>query len=87
MIEVNRPNKGLNRDSSPIDQPNGTYTYALNAINESTSGDDNFLSNELGFEECDSLPEGYDVIGSGYLGNGDIVLFSVSSEDRDWETH
>ena len=41
-----RPFKGLHKDASPVDQPKGSYTMAWNAVNETSEGDANFLSNE-----------------------------------------
>ena len=44
--------KGLFSDSPPNLQPEGTYRWALNAINESNEGDIGFLINEVGNYEC-----------------------------------
>ena len=43
---VQRPFKGLHKDSAPYDQPKDTYRFALNAVNETELGDTNFVSNE-----------------------------------------
>ena len=68
-------NKGLNTDFSPLLQPEGTYTYALNAVNQTNTGDFGFLSKEMSNEYIDTLPEGYIVLGSVHLNNNDELLF------------
>ena len=72
---VTRPSKGLNTDSSPIDQPKGTYRYAKNAVLESREGDIGFLSNELGAEICALFPAGFTPIGKTYMSNGEVAIF------------
>ncbi len=47
-ISTNTVSAGLVKDTSPLTQKEGTYTYALNGVLESTRGDYPFLSNELG---------------------------------------
>ena len=46
------PGKGMYRDTSPEVQPERTYRFALNAMNESQEGDQGFLINEQGNYEC-----------------------------------
>lgn len=75
---VTQPGKGLNTDFSPQVQPEGTYRYALNAVNETELGDSLFISNEEGNELCTSIPEGFLIVGKRYIGNGDTVLFLVN---------
>lgn len=75
---VTQPGKGLNTDFSPQVQPEGTYRYALNAVNETELGDSLFISNEEGNELCTSIPEGFLIVGKRYVGNGDTVLFLVN---------
>ena len=60
-------NKGLNLDAPLSLQPEGTYTWALNAINENNQGEIGFLSNEVGNYECAEIDtSAYAVIGSVY---------------------
>lgn len=75
--------KGLNKDTSFENQPEGTYTYALNSVLESNDGDLMQLSNEKGNILFSKIPEGYTCIGSVNIGDGEVALFSV--KDRDSE--
>lgn len=75
---VTQPGKGLNTDFSPQVQPEGTYRYALNAVNETELGDSLFISNEESNELSTSIPEGFIIIGKKFIGNGDTVLFLVN---------
>ena len=79
----NRPYKGLYTDSSPVDQPKGTYTMAWNAINETTEGDNNFISNEQSNELCGQLPEGYRPIGDVYIGDNRTFVFSTNGTNSE----
>lgn len=72
---------GLNQDVSPQIQPNGTYRFALNAVNETKSGDTGFRSNEESNEECTSLTEGYIPLGKVYIGKNQTVILSVSEDE------
>ncbi len=69
--------KGLHTDSSPQAQPKGTYSYALNSINETELGDSFFNSNEESNEICGELPDDHVALGKVYVGNGDTVIFSL----------
>ena len=80
----NRPYKGLFTDSSSVDQPKGTYTMAWNAINETREGDSNFISNEESNAILiNTLPSGYILIGSVYIGNNDTALFSTNGTNSE----
>jgi len=74
---INKPLKGLYTDSTPLNQPKGTYRFALNTINSTFLGDKNSLSNENGNKGCLDLPDGFVLIGKVYVGNNETVLFSV----------
>lgn len=78
---VIRPNKGLHQDNSPQDQPKDTYRFALDSVNETELGDFAFLGNEEGNEPCDALPENFIPIGKVYLGEGQVIIFSVSKDE------
>ena len=64
--------RGLFKDTSPIDQPMGTYRYAKNAVINDTSG---AISNEPGNKIVSSLPPGSVVIGTIPITDNRIVLF------------
>lgn len=71
---IQRPYKGLNQDKAYIDSEKDTYTFALNAVNNS-----NFLENESSNEVSVTLPTGYIPIGKIYIELGKTVLFLVNS--------
>lgn len=64
---------GINTDIKEIYQPEGTYRYALNAINQSKRGELGTITNEPGNVECFKF-QGYE-IGSVNIGSNDIVYF------------
>jgi hypothetical protein len=64
--------RGLFKDTSPIDQPMGTYRYAKNLILSDTTG---ALSNEPGTKAIANLPNNSIVIGTIAITNNKIVLF------------
>lgn len=73
--------KGLFKDSTEATQPQGTYRWALNAINESIDGDAGTLINEIGNYECADLGnEPYSVIGSVYIKEHDFVVFLAPTD-------
>ena len=74
--------KGLHLDNSLMDQPKGTYRFALNSVNETELGDSGFVGNEEANIECAQLPEGYIPLGKIYIGNNHTVIFSVSSDEK-----
>jgi len=67
-------------DTSYNNQPEGSHSFALNAIPETTSGDKGFISNERGNTECLNL-NGYSVIGSINLNNNQVVLFTTNGSN------
>ena len=69
---------GLFRDKSRIDTPKGTYTFALNAIDETEEGDFAAVSNEGSNEACGELPSGRIPIGDVYIGNNRTLIFSTN---------
>lgn len=74
--------KGLHLDNSLMDQPKGTYRFALNSVNETELGDSGFVGNEEANIECAKLPEGYIPLGKIYIGNNHTVIFSVSRDEK-----
>lgn len=67
--------KRLITDTSPVDQPLGSYRFALNAITETGDGDRDFISNEKGNTDCGQFPQGYIPIGSVYTNNDSSIVF------------
>ena len=67
--------KGLNKDMYQLNQGDSTYTFALNAINESMEGDFTTLINEIGNIECLNLPTNSFPIGYITLDNDEVILF------------
>ena len=78
------PGKGMYTDASPEAQPERTYRFALNAMNESKEGDQGFLINEEGNYDCSDLEDNdWMVIGHVYTDNDTAIVFLAphSSED------
>lgn len=69
---------GLHTDNDPINQPKGTYRFALNAVNEVTDGQQRFLSNEKANYDCTVRPAGYEIIGDCYIEDDMSVLLLVN---------
>ena len=75
---ISSPVKGLVTDFNKINQPENTYTFALNSVNETVDGDVGFLSSELGNDKCINLNinnKEYIPIGHINLLNDEVVLF------------
>lgn len=72
-----RPYKGLFKDNSPSDQPEGTMPFALNAVLSSEEGHSNLLGREKSNIPFSILPLGYSLIGKVYIGDGETLLFLV----------
>lgn len=79
---VDVPSKGMHKDTPKINQPDGTYTFALNGLLESEEGDLGFMSNEPSNELFTSLKDGYLCIGSVYIDDGETLIFSVKKGDE-----
>src|SRR4030067_1488931 len=72
---ASKPVTGIHTDFTPKDQPENTYRFALNAIDETSQGDSSSISNEESNEICAELPDGYIPIGKSYIGDGEVALF------------
>mgnify|MGYP003663769358 CR=1 FL=1 len=80
-------NKGLNRDTDPLDQPEGSYRYAKNIVIEPNSGSVQFergtgdaLTLEGAYNPDTSTvvkTPGYNVVGTIVLQDDTVVMFSV----------
>lgn len=83
-MENNKPNtfiKGLSKDLYELNQQDSSYSFALNAINESDKGDFTTLLNEIGNIECLDLPRNTFPIGSILLNSEEIILFIKDKND------
>ena len=67
--------KGMFLDGSPMVNPEGTYRFALNAVNQGDEGERGYLSNEKGTTEIYSLPKTQ--IGHVNLLEKDVVIISL----------
>ena len=67
--------KGMFLDGPPMVNPEGTYRFALNAVNQGDEGERGFLSNEKGTTEIYSLPKTQ--IGHVNLLEKDVVIISL----------
>lgn len=73
-ISMNDTSKGLHTDSSPLEQPQGTYRFALNAVQETEDGNQGKLSNEKSNYSCTNIPWDYIPIGDKYIGNDTTLV-------------
>ena len=74
---ITRPISGLATDVSPVDQPKGSYRYALNAVDNSVEGDMSKLTNEKGHLIVAGLPQRHELVGSINMTQNRVVLFST----------
>ena len=84
-MATNSFEKGLHTDNAPHNQPEGTYKYALNAVNETEEGNQGSVSNETGQNDLDlSLikTDKLQPIGQVYLNNNTHLIFAVISRFR-----
>lgn len=78
---ITQISKGLHKDNSEGARPEGTYQYALNAVNETEEGDLLTVSNEESNEEHAELKLGYVPIGKVYIGNNKTLVFQTNADD------
>lgn len=74
-IKINTFHKGLYTDSSREQQPKGTYSFALNAVDETSEGDIFAVSNESSNEKITNISSTYYLLGSVYLEDNNNLLF------------
>lgn len=72
----------MDKNASPLDMPEGSYTYALNAVNQTFKGDRNFIANEPGNEEC-PITEGYQIVGTVLMSESRVAVFSTNGESSE----
>jgi len=81
--KVTQPYKGMVQDASPLHQPEGTYSFALNAVKDSDNNQ-NVIANEEGFERSKmSTPFNSVCLGQCYVGNGDIFAINLIDDTPD----
>lgn len=72
----NNFNKGLYTDAREFYQPDGTYPFSLNSVEESINGSNlGSIINEEGNLACLNLPKGSNPIGSILLSQTELILF------------
>lgn len=72
------PIKGLNLDVEPEKQPQSTYRFALNVLNDSEDGSLQSVVAEPGNTPCFELDDGFNLIGTVSINAGDTVLISYN---------
>lgn len=80
QIKIQSTDKGLHRDFNIGNQPDNSYRYALNSVNQTLEGDFGTLSNEGSNYEVCQLKEGYIPIGYIHIGNNVSVIFSCNGD-------
>ena len=78
---TSKPEQGLYTDNSFKEQPKGTYSFALNAVNETNEGDSTYLSTEEANEIFCAFKPDFIPLGKCYLSNGDTAIFSVTKDN------
>ena len=86
---INSLSKGMSKDTSEGTQPEATYRWALNAINESEQGEFGFLMNEEGNYKCgqvakDLNSDDWAVIGGQYIENDEVIAFMAPKNPADF---
>jgi len=91
-MDIEQPMKGMVQDMSPQSQPNGTYRFALNGVNNTEEGQQGYLSNEEGNFPCLNISSTsiidangtlmnaggkWNVIGSVYIGDDSVLIFAI----------
>jgi len=77
---VDRVTGGLDTDTDPINQAEGTLRFGLNAVEETVDGQHYSKSNEPGNAICAERPAGYEIIGDRYIGDNASVVIMVNTE-------
>ena len=77
-INVTKPGGIIHTDNDYVDQPKGTHRFALNAIGETSEGDQLNLSNESSNDAIALFKEGFITIGDEYIGDDLEVLILVN---------
>jgi len=76
---------GLHTDFNPANQPEYTYRFALNAINESREGHKNLLSNEEGnvvfIPEIGDDGDKWIILGGIYIDDNEHIIFLVNEDE------
>jgi hypothetical protein len=75
--QVTYPVKGMYLDGHASAQPENTYRFALNAVNNSTEGEEGFLATEQGNVQAFEM-DGKVIIGHLALANDEAIIFSIS---------
>lgn len=73
------PQKGMFQDIHPNNQPEGTYRFALNAVDMGTEGELGFLATEEGNISYYTLTTGYTLIGTLPLMDDEVLLISTNN--------
>ena len=83
--DVIKPVIGLNTDNNHYSQPENTYSFALNTVNESNDGDFQSLSNENSNELFAKIKPNFIILGSVYIGDSETCIFSVKKDNSESE--
>lgn len=76
-MAINAP-KGWITDVHPVEQPDNSYRYALNAVREVDAGDKSLVINERGTVPCVNLPS--EPLGQVYVSDNTFVVFLANNE-------
>lgn len=80
-IDVKAPIKGMWTDGEHVNQPDGTYSFALNQIQK----EEGFVENEEGFIANFIIPTDFIVLGNKYLTNNRYIAFLINLDNTQSE--
>lgn len=76
-----RTSQGINTDASKSDQPEGKIRFALNAVDESSDGDNRFVSRERSNQSYAAFKEGFIQIGDVDIDKENKCVFFVAEDE------
>lgn len=79
--KTNSFTKGMVKDVEDMMLPEGVWTNAINAINNSHIGNTGVIGNEQSTQECITIP--YTIIGGAYISDGTWVICSGNNVDSE----
>ena len=73
----------INTDVHPQDQPQGTFRYVLNGVNQTNEGEMSRISSEKGTIDCLTLSQGWEVVNYLYIGVNKYVIYQTNGTDSE----
>jgi hypothetical protein len=77
-VKVSATGRKLNTDCNPVDQPEGTHRFALNAVSETRDGEHGHISNERANFLATVISSGFYPIGEKYIQDDMNFIITVN---------